>query len=154
MVDLSEQKRAEEERKRAEEALRVSEERWSKLAENSSAGIALLTQEGRFIAANLALQKMLGYTEDELQGRIVLDITHEEDRATTEARMAEADQEVRRVRRAEKRYLRKDGGVMWADVSGVLSLPVEATPLFSQWSLWTLLSVSGRKKSCIAGKRS
>jgi PAS domain S-box-containing protein len=119
VVDLSEQKRAEEERKRAEEALRVSEERWSKLAENSSAGIALLAQDGRFIAANLALQKMLGYTEDELQGRIVLDITHEEDRASTEARMAEADEEVRRVRRAEKRYLRKDGGVMWADVSGV-----------------------------------
>jgi PAS domain S-box-containing protein len=119
VVDLSEQKRAEEERKRAEEALRVSEERWSKLAENSSAGIALLAQDGRFIAANLALQKMLGYTEDELQGRIVLDITHEEDRASTEARMAEADEEVRRVRRVEKRYLRKDGGVMWADVSGV-----------------------------------
>ena len=57
VLDLSEQKRA-------EEALRASEERWSKLAENSSAGIALIAPDGRFIAANLALQKMLGYTED------------------------------------------------------------------------------------------
>ena len=39
VVDLSEQKRA-------EEALRVSEERWSKLAENSSAGIALIASDG------------------------------------------------------------------------------------------------------------
>jgi PAS domain S-box-containing protein len=112
VLDLSEQKRA-------EEALRASEERWSKLAENSSAGIALIAPDGRFIAANLALQKMLGYTEDELQGRTASDITHAEDRAATEAHIAEANEGQRRVRRVEKRYLRKDGGVMWADVSTV-----------------------------------
>jgi PAS domain S-box-containing protein len=119
VLDLSEQKRAENERKRAEEGLRASEERWSKLAENSSAGIALIAPDGRFIAANLALQKMLGYTEDELQGRTTFDITHEEDRGATEARIAEAQEGQRRDWRVEKRYLRKDGGVMWADVSSV-----------------------------------
>ncbi len=112
VLDLSEQKRA-------EEALRVSEERWSKLAENSSAGIALIAPDGRFIAANLALQKMLGYSEDELQGRTISDITHEEDRAATEVRIQEGHQGQRRVYRVEKRYLRKDGGIMWADVSQV-----------------------------------
>jgi PAS domain S-box-containing protein len=113
VLDLSEQKRA-------EEALRASEERWSKLAENSSAGIALVAPDGRFIAANLALQKMLGYTEDELHGRTLLDITHEEDRGATEARIGEAYEGHRQVYRVEKRYLRKDGGTMWADVSMVL----------------------------------
>ena len=54
-------------RRKAEEALRASEERWRKLFENSSAGIALVTPAGHYIAANLALQKMLGYTEEELQ---------------------------------------------------------------------------------------
>ena len=110
VLDLSEQKRA-------EEALRASEERWSKLAENSSGGIALIAPDGRFIAANLALQKMLGYTEDELQGRTLSDITHEEDRAATEARIQEGHEGQRRVYRVEKRYLRKDGGIMWADAS-------------------------------------
>src|SRR6516162_805825 len=112
VLDLSEQKRA-------EEALRASEERWSKLAENSSAGIALIAPDGRFIAANLALQKMLGYTEDELQGCTTLDVTHPEDRAATEARIAEANVGRRRAYRLEKRFLRKDGSVMWADVSSV-----------------------------------
>ena len=97
--------------------LRASEERWSRLAENSSAGIALIDPDGRFIAANLALQKMLGYTEGELQGRTLSDITHEEDRAATEARIAEANEGQRRVHRVDKRYLRKDGSIMWADVS-------------------------------------
>jgi PAS domain S-box-containing protein len=97
--------------------LRASEERWSKLAENSSGGIALIAPGGRFIAANLALQKMLGYTESELQGCTLSDITHEEDRAATEARIQEGQEGQRRVYRVEKRYLRKDGRIVWADVS-------------------------------------
>jgi PAS domain S-box-containing protein len=97
VLDLSEQKRAEDKRKQAEEALRASEERWSKLAENSSAGIALIALNGRFIAANLALQKMLGYTENELQGRTILEVTHGEDRADTEARLQEGYEGQRRV---------------------------------------------------------
>src|SRR6476646_6119885 len=72
-------------RRRAEETLRGSEERWRKLFENSSAGIALITPDGRFIAANLALQKMLGYTEEELQGLAALEVSYKEDRAGTEA---------------------------------------------------------------------
>ncbi len=106
-------------RRKAEEALRASEERWSMLAENSSAGIALTAPSGRFIAANLALQKMLGYSESELQERTISDISYEEDRAGTVARLAEAEQGQRRVYRLEKRYLRKDGRVIWADVSSV-----------------------------------
>jgi PAS domain S-box-containing protein len=108
-------------RRRAEEALRASEERWSTLAENSSAGIALIAANGRFIAANQALQRMLGFTESELQGFTVAAITHEDDRASTEARAraAESDELQRRVYRLEKRYLRKDGKVLWADVSTV-----------------------------------
>src|ERR1700758_4943343 len=76
-------------RRKAEEALRASEERWRKLFENSSAGIALVATDGRFIAANLALQKMLGYTEAELQRLTAVEVSHEEDRAGTEERLAE-----------------------------------------------------------------
>jgi PAS domain S-box-containing protein len=112
VLDLSEQKRA-------EEALRVSEERWSKLAENSSAGIALIASDGLFIAANLALQKMLGYTEAELQGRTVSEISDKECLPAAEAHVQEGYERQRRVYRVEKRYLRKDGSIMWADVSTV-----------------------------------
>jgi PAS domain S-box-containing protein len=106
-------------RRKAEEALRASEERWSKLAENSSAGIALLAPDGRYIAANRTLQEMLGYTESELRSRTATEITYEDDQATTEAHITEAQEGRRQVYRFEKRYLRKDGTVMWADVSSV-----------------------------------
>jgi PAS domain S-box-containing protein len=118
-------------RRKAEEALRASEERWSMLAENSSAGIALLAHNGRFIAANVALQKMLGYTEPELQGRTAASITHEEDRAATEGRTRLADEEQqRRVYHFEKRYLCKDGKILWADVSSVFVPPSGNSPAF------------------------
>jgi PAS domain S-box-containing protein len=117
-------------RRKAEEALRASEERWRNLFENSSAGIALVTQDGRFIAANLALQKMLGYTEEELQRLTVLEVSHEEDRAATEAILAGSVEGQRRDHRIEKRYRRKDGNVIWADVSSTLVPATGSTPAF------------------------
>src|SRR5208282_4494026 len=131
-------------RRKAEEALRASEERWSMLAENSSAGIALIAPDGRFIAANLALQKMLGYTEYELQGRTVSDISHEEDRAATEARVAEAYEGQRRVYRLEKRYLRKDARVLWADVSLVF---VPASGSNSAFFSVVIVDITKRKQA-------
>src|SRR5271165_4714735 len=131
-------------RRNAEEALRASEERWSMLAENSSAGIALIAPDGRFIAANLALQEMLGYTESELQGRTVTDISHEEDRASTEARIADVYAGRRRVYRLEKRYLRKNGNVMWADVSSVL---VPASGSASAFFSVIIVDITKRKQA-------
>ena len=132
------------ERRKAEEALRASEERWSMLAENSSAGIALIAPTGRFIAANLALQEMLGYTESELQRRTVTDISHEEDRASTEARIADAEEGQRRVYRFEKRYLHKDGRVIWADVSSVF---VPASGSVSAFFSVVIVDISKRKQA-------
>jgi PAS domain S-box-containing protein len=117
-------------RRKAEEALRASEERWRKLFENSSAGIALVTPDGRYVGANLALQKMLGYTEEELQRLTTLEVTHEKDRAASEAILAEAAEGQQRNYRIEKRYRRKDGNVIWADVSSTLVPATGSTPAF------------------------
>jgi PAS domain S-box-containing protein len=118
-------------RRKAEEALRASEERWRKLFENSSAGIVLTATDGHYLAANLAFQKMIGYTDEELQRLTALDITHEEDRAETAARLAAvADAGQRQKHRIEKRYLRKDGGVIWADVSTLIVPATGSTPPF------------------------
>src|SRR6185503_1927824 len=61
-----------------EEALRKSEERWRSVFENSAIGVALTDLNGRFLATNPTYQKMLGYTEQELQTLSFLEITHEE----------------------------------------------------------------------------
>jgi PAS domain S-box-containing protein len=117
-------------RTKAEEALRASEDRWRKLFENSSAGIALCAPDGRFIAANLALQKMLGYTEEELQGLTPKEFTLEEDLAATEARIAQCRDGQRRDYRIEKRLLRKNGDVIWTDISAVFVTTTGSVPAF------------------------
>ena len=118
-------------RRKAEAALRASEERWRKLFENSSAGIQLSSPDGHIIAANLACQKMFGYREEELQSLTISELTHEEDRAAIEARTADCSEGHLRDWRVEKRYRRKDGRVIWADVS-VVFVPstTEGTPAF------------------------
>jgi PAS domain S-box-containing protein len=103
-----------------------------------------LLPNGRFIAANLALQEMLGYSESELQGRTVTDISHEEDRASTEARIADVYAGRRRDYRLEKRYLRKNGNVMWADVSSVL---VPASGSVSAFFSVIIVDITKRKQA-------
>jgi PAS domain S-box-containing protein len=131
-------------RRKAEEALRASEERWSTLAGNSSAGIALIDSNGRFLAANEALQIMLGYSEDELRQRRVSDITYEDDRAATETRIEDARAGRQRVHRIEKRYLHKDGTMLWVEVNSVF-VPAGAnnTAFFSV----VIIDITKRKRA-------
>jgi PAS domain S-box-containing protein len=140
----AELKQENSDRKKAEEALRASEERWRKLFENSSAGIALITPDGHYIAANLALQKMLGYSQEELQRLSALELTHEEDRAATEAILSESVDQRRLDFRIEKRYRRKDGNVIWADLSSTLVPATGSSPAFFAT---VVVDVSERKRA-------
>ncbi|WP_434150897.1 sigma 54-interacting transcriptional regulator [Methylocaldum gracile subsp. desertum] len=110
---------AELERRRAEMALRHSEERWRQVFENSAIGIALSNVDGRFLAANAAFQRMLGYTGEELLALSWPDITHEEDRGNNLALYQEFLSGKLQQFKIEKRYRRKDGRVLW--VSNTIS---------------------------------
>ncbi len=115
--------------KEAEEALRLSESRFRSAFEHMGIAACLLSPEGRFLQVNRALCGMLGYSEDELLARRFEDVTHPDDLG----RSAEA---VRRVlsgevphARFEKRYLRKDGGVVWGMVTSSLLRDAEGRPI-------------------------
>ena len=118
-------------RQKAEDALRASEERWRSLFENVPVGVALIGSHGRYVAANPAFQQMLGYSEAELLSRSAADITHEDDRAATEARFAGRAAGDLTIHRVEKRYRRRNGGVIWAEVSAFQVPIVGNIPLFA-----------------------
>jgi PAS domain S-box-containing protein len=117
-------------RKKAEAALRASEERWRKLFEYSSVGITIKDDEQRIVAANPAFQKMLGYSQEEFKTLTPVDITHEDDRTVTVTVLADLKEGRRQSDHLEKRYRRKDGTTLWADVSAFFVPATESTAAF------------------------
>jgi len=101
---------------RASEALQVSEARYRASFENASVGQTLVTKDGHLVEVNNALANMLGYNEAELRGKSFVELTYPEDRKESIEAVASlrAGQPLGRL---EKRYSRKDGSVLWADVN-------------------------------------
>jgi PAS domain S-box-containing protein len=103
------------ERKRAEEALQKSEERLRAIINQSNAGIANCDLNGRFLFANWKFREMLGYTDSELAARTIFTITHPDDVGITKRRFGEMVQKGKPIE-IEKRYIRKDGSLIWVNV--------------------------------------
>jgi PAS domain S-box-containing protein len=82
-----------------------------------------------YVAANPAFQRMTGYSEAELCNLTPVDITHEDDRAASEAIIATQMAGQSYVQHREKRYLRKDGGVIWAEVDAFVAPVAGSAPL-------------------------
>jgi PAS domain S-box-containing protein len=108
------------ERKRAEANLQTTQERWRRVYEASAAGMALSRLDGRFLAANPAFQRMLGYTEEEIKGHTSLELTHPDERPANVDVLAEFKSGQRQEYHVEKRYLRKDGSPVWVNVTTAL----------------------------------
>jgi PAS domain S-box-containing protein len=111
-----------------EEALRQSEERWRSVFENSAIGVALTDLNGRFVATNPTYQKMLGYTETELQTLSFLEITHEEYHESNSVLATELLEGKRDQFQIEKQYRRKDGGLIWVSNNVSLVPGTESAP--------------------------
>lgn len=105
------------ERARAELELVHSEALYRATFENAAVGIAHLDPEGRYIKANRQLCKLLGFEEEELQRMTFEDVTHpEEVNRDVSARERLLNGEIDSYH-VEKRYLRKDGEAVWANLS-------------------------------------
>jgi PAS domain S-box-containing protein len=105
-----------EDLKRAEDELRKSEERFRAIVSQATAGIVEIDPTGRFIFANQRYCEMVGYSEAELRGLRMHDITHPDDlpaNAEKFRRLAEGGPDFA----IEKRYIRKDGGEVCVNVS-------------------------------------
>jgi PAS domain S-box-containing protein len=100
----------------AEAALRQAQERLAVTYENVLAGISEVNRDGRFTRVNEAFVTITGYSREELLGLGFRDITHPDDA------QKDWDDYHRQVvgeidhYATEKRYVRKDGRVIWVEV--------------------------------------
>ena len=103
-------------RKRSEAALRVSEERWRSVFENSTFGVALIDRDSlRYLATNTAFQTMLGYSDAEFRELTPLDISLDENRERSRVLLGELREGKREFYTIIKQYRRKGGTWMWGE---------------------------------------
>lgn len=132
------------ERKTAEASLRQSEERFRGIFEQGAVGIALIDREQRFFHANPAFCRMLGYEEHEIVGKSVLSITAPEDQDASREKISSLYGDGLAGIEVEKRYVRKDGQVMWGHVSVALLRDESGRPV---GSVAALQDITERKRA-------
>ncbi|UCD65450.1 MAG: PAS domain S-box protein [Deltaproteobacteria bacterium] len=119
-----------EDRKLAEEALRLSEDQFRGVFEGSALGITISDTEGHILKCNPAYQKMLGYSEEELQNLNFSALTHSEDVQKHVSLYYELLHGKRDFFSAEKRYVSKDGHIVWGQLTVSLIRDQDGKPLF------------------------
>ncbi len=117
--------------RRSREALRASEERFRSIFENAGAGMATVSPDGSFLQVNPALCAFLGYTEPELLEMNVTDVTHPDDLEASLRIITEALAGRSRVADLEKRYVRKDGAIVWGHLSVTWLVGADRKPTYA-----------------------
>lgn len=97
--------------------LGVIEKQFQPLFKFAAIGAAITNKEGSFIQSNQAFQELFGYTEEELNPLFFSQLTHPEDRAESRQLFEELFSGQRTSFIQKNRYFRKDGRLLWGDIS-------------------------------------
>jgi PAS domain S-box-containing protein len=116
--------------KHAEAARREHEAKFRAMFDLSSVGhVEVDIESGRFLRANAAMCKLLGYTEAELLVRTVFDTTHPDDRYHAGEPLRRMTAGESAVADVEKRCIRKDGSAVWVRVTANVVRDASGQPL-------------------------
>ncbi len=105
-------------RNRFQKEINVQKELSHSVFDHSPCGITIVNLHGDFIKTNHKFQEMTGYTRHEISRMTISDITHPDDNVATRTVMKDLISGEIDKFSIEKRYIRKDGKVMWANTSG------------------------------------
>ena len=117
------------ERKQVENALKESEDKFKNVFENSIIGKSITSLDGQ-LQANAAFSKLVGYTEEELQKMSWREITFPKDIQYDNALVEQILSGKRDSAHREKRFIHKNGSLIWVDLSTVLQRDKNSKPLF------------------------
>lgn len=118
---------------RVQEALALSEAQFRTSFERAAVGKAQSDPlTGRILRVNQAFADMLGYQPEDLVGRLGWELTLDEDLEVEQAAFARVVEGRSDAYIREKRYLRRDGEVIWGRVSAtVIRAPESGEPVLA-----------------------
>jgi PAS domain S-box-containing protein len=121
---------AELERLQYEDRLRESEERFRGTFENAAVGIAHVAASGRFLRVNEKFCAIVGHAREELLQRTYQEITHPDDLPASIDATGALFRGESTTFGLEKRFVRKDGSLVWAQVFDSLQRDAAGAPAY------------------------
>ena len=118
------------------------DERFRTIFDAAAVGIALVDLTGRIVESNPALQHLLGYTADELEGKTFIELTYPLDLSADLAFINEMLAGQRETYQLEKRYIRKDNSLVWVRLAASVVRDPDGTP---DYGIGMLVDISERK---------
>jgi PAS domain S-box-containing protein len=106
-----------------------NEQQFKQAFEHSMIGMALIDTNGKWARVNKSLCEMFGYTQEELQSMYVKDVTHPDDLEVSSYLLDSLNGGVSESVKVEKRYIRKDGEVIWVIIATSILRNASGSPL-------------------------
>lgn len=118
------------EQTRINESLHRSEARFRAMFDTAGIGIGLGDLDGSILDSNPAFQKMIGYSNEELRSMKFTDYTYHEDISPNLTLFNEARSGKRDRYTIEKRFVRKDGAIIWVRLTASVVMSAQGEPQF------------------------
>ena len=122
-------------------------ERYRTTFDMAPAAIAQIDIDGSFLRINPFWQEWLGYSEDELLAMKVADVTHPDDGTEDRRVFRELLKGNVSTLEREKRYIKKDGGVVWGSVRSAMHCSASGEP---EYLIAVTQDITDRKQSEVA----
>lgn len=135
-------------RKKAELALQESETQFRTFFENAGVGMVQIDASGHFFRVNDCFCRITGYNRDELLGGMQeMELVHPDDRDADREQFARFMRGDVPFYNVEKRYLRKDGKMVWAHVTATA---VRSATGSLRYSAGTIADITERRMAKLA----
>ena len=133
--------------------VRESERRFRRVFEDGPLGFAFVGKDHRILKVNAALCQLLGYSEAELLQLSFPEITHPDDRR---ADLESAERLFRReipFYRMRKRYVKKNGEIVWASLNATIIRDQESEPIFGLGVVEDITAVKRTQEAALARQK-
>ncbi len=121
----------------------LTENIYKAIFEHADMGIGVVDSKGNFIAVNAKFQEMMGYDAEELYRFTFADLTHIDDRTENLLLFSEVIYEKRPFFRLEKRFIRKNGDILWVRVT---ASPIKSYEGSLSYSVGFIEDISDRRE--------